>query len=133
PTLTAAENVQMPMFGRRGRGEREERAARLLAEVGLGDRLDARPAVLSGGERQRVAIARALANEPRVLLADEPTGALDSATGAHVLELMKKLRDGYGTTIFMVTNDELAAAAADRRLAMRDGVIRDAALRSASA
>jgi putative ABC transport system ATP-binding protein len=80
-----------------------------------------------------VAIARALANQPRLLLGDEPTGALDSATGAQVLDLLKRLRDGYGMTVLMVTNDELAAAAADRRLALRDGVIRDEELRSASA
>ena len=121
------------MFGRRPRAEREERARALLAEVGLSDRERSRPGTLSGGERQRVAIARALANQPRLLLADEPTGALDSATGAQVLDLLKRLREGYGMTVLMVTNDDLAAAAADRRLALRDGVIRDAALRSASA
>ncbi len=134
PTLNALENVQVPMIGRGiPRAEREERARALLAEVGLSHRERALPGTLSGGERQRVAIARALANRPRLLLADEPTGALDSATGAQVLELVKRLRDGYGMTVLMVTNDEVAAAAADRRLAMRDGVIRDAALRSASA
>ncbi len=133
PTLNSLENVQIPMLGRRPRAEREERARVLLAEVGLSDRERSRPGILSGGERQRVAIARALANQPRLLLADEPTGALDSATGAQVLDLLKRLRDGYGMTVLMVTNDELAAAAADRRLALRDGVIRDAALRSASA
>ena len=131
PTLNSLENVQIPMLGRRPRAEREERARSLLAEVGLSDRERSRPGILSGGERQRVAIARALANQPRLLLADEPTGALDSATGTRVLDLLKRLRDGYGMTVLMVTNDELAAAAADRRLALRDGVIRDAALRSA--
>jgi ABC-type lipoprotein export system ATPase subunit len=133
PTLNALENVQIPMLGRRSRAERHERARALLAEVGLSDRERGRPGTLSGGERQRVAIARALANQPRLLLADEPTGALDSATGGQVLDLLKRLRDGYGMTVLMVTNDELAARAADRRLALRDGVIRDAALRSASA
>ena len=131
-TLNALENVQIPMLGRRSRAERT-RAGALLAEVGLSDRERSRPGTLSGGERQRVAIARALANQPRLLLADEPTGALDSATGAQVLDLLKRLRDGYGMTVLMVTNDELAAGAADRRLALRDGVIRGAALRSASA
>jgi putative ABC transport system ATP-binding protein len=133
PTLTALENVQVPMLGRRPRTERQERARALLAEVGLSDREQSHPGTLSGGERQRVAIARALANQPRLLLADEPTGALDSTTGTQVLDLLKRLRDGYGMTVLMVTNDELAAVAADRRLGLRDGVIRDAALRSASA
>jgi putative ABC transport system ATP-binding protein len=132
PTLNARENVEVPMLGRRPRGERQERARALLAEVGLSEREDSLPGTLSGGERQRVAIARALANQPRLLLADEPTGALDSTTGAQVLDLLKRLRDGYGMTVLMVTNDELAATAADRRLALRDGVIRDGALRSAS-
>jgi putative ABC transport system ATP-binding protein len=132
-TLNALENVQLPLLGRRPRLEREERARALLAEVGLSERERSLPATLSGGERQRVAIARALANQPRLLLADEPTGALDSATGRQVLDLLARLRDGYGMTVLMVTNDELAAGIADRRLALRDGVIRDEALRSASA
>jgi putative ABC transport system ATP-binding protein len=131
PTLNALENVQVPLLGRRLRVEREERARALLAEVGLSERERSLPGTLSGGERQRVAIARALANQPRLLLADEPTGALDSGTGAQVLDLLKRLRDGYGMTVLMVTNDDLAAAAADRTLALRDGVIRDGALRSA--
>jgi putative ABC transport system ATP-binding protein len=123
PTLTASENVQMPMFGRQPRAEREERAEGLLGEVGLAGRSGARPSVLSGGERQRVAIARALANEPRLLLADEPTGALDSATGAQVLALLQALRDRRGMTILLVTNDDTVAAHADRTLHLRDGVI----------
>src|SRR5262249_36832280 len=133
PTLTALENVQIPMLGRRPRVEREGQARALLAVVGLSDRERSRPGTLAGGGRLRGAIVRARANEPRLLLADEPTGSLDSATGAQVLELLKRLREGYGMTVLMVTNDELAAAAADRRLALRDGVIRDAELRSASA
>ena len=124
PTLTARENVEIPMFGRRPRREREARATTLLQEVGLGHRLDARPAVLSGGERQRVAIARALANDPRLLLADEPTGALDSTTGRQVLELLDDLRRKRGTTIVLVTNDDDVAAHAVRRLHLSDGVIR---------
>jgi putative ABC transport system ATP-binding protein len=132
-TLNAVENVQVPMMGRtRSRGAREARARMLLGEVGLSERERSMPSTLSGGERQRVAIARALANEPRLLLADEPTGALDTATGMQVLELVKRLRDDYGTTVLMVTNDDLAAAAADRTLALRDGVIRAAEPLSAS-
>jgi putative ABC transport system ATP-binding protein len=134
PTLNALENVQVPMLGRRrGRQEREARARELLREVGLGERESARPATLSGGERQRVAIARALANEPRLLLADEPTGALDSETGRHVLDLLGALRDRRGMTILLVTNDDDVAARADRTLRLRDGVIRAEALRSAPA
>jgi putative ABC transport system ATP-binding protein len=123
PTLTASENVQVAMFGRRPRHEREARALELLSEVALAHRVHARPGVLSGGERQRVAIARALANEPRLLLADEPTGALDSETGAQVLELLDALRRARGTTIVLVTNDDGVAAHADRLLRLRDGVI----------
>ena len=122
PTLTASENVQVAMFGLRPRKEREERAARLLDEVGLAGRASARPSVLSGGERQRVAIARALANEPRVLLADEPTGALDSAGGAEIIELLRRLHAG-GQTILMVTHDAQVAAAAQRIVRMLDGRI----------
>jgi putative ABC transport system ATP-binding protein len=120
-TLTALENVQVPMLGRRGRRERELRARELLAEVGLAERETSYPPTLSGGERQRVAIARALANEPRLLLADEPTGALDSETGAQILDLLHRLRDEHGTTILLVTNDDGVAAQADRVLRIRDG------------
>jgi len=133
PTLSAAENVQIPLFGKLPRAQRAERAAALLQEVGLGDRLDARPTVLSGGERQRVAIARALANEPLLLLADEPTGALDWDTGVRVIELLQRLRDSRGTTILLVTNDDQVAKLADRVLHLRDGLIRDAELRSVPA
>ena len=122
-TLTALENVQVPMLGRRGRGERERRAVSLLAEVGLEQRAAAYPPTLSGGERQRVAIARALANEPRLLLADEPTGALDTGTGAQILDLLRGLRDEHGTTILLVTNDDAVAAQADRTLRIRDGAL----------
>jgi putative ABC transport system ATP-binding protein len=124
PTLTAGENVQIPMFGRRPRREREARARELLHEVGLENRIDARPVVLSGGERQRVAIARALANDPRLLLADEPTGALDSVTGKQVLDLLDRLRRIRGMTIVLVTNDDNVAAHAERVLRLSDGVIR---------
>jgi putative ABC transport system ATP-binding protein len=133
PTLTASENVQIPMFGRRPRAERAERARLLLEQVGLESRAHARPAVLSGGERQRVAIARALANEPLLLLADEPTGALDSATGKQVLDLLDQARRSRGTTILLVTNDDEVAARAQRTLRLRDGLIRDEAPRPVQA
>ena len=123
PTLTASENVQVPMFGRLARHERVARAEELLGEVGLEGRAQARPSVLSGGERQRVAIARALANRPRVLLADEPTGSLDSANGVQVIRLLQSLRDQHGMTVLMVTNDDTIAAHADRTLRLRDGQI----------
>ena len=123
PTLTAAENVQVAMIGLRPRAERVARSHELLGEVGLQQRAHSLPGVLSGGERQRVAIARALANEPRVLLADEPTGSLDSATGAGVLELLDQVRTARGTTILLVTNDDDVAAHADRILRLRDGLI----------
>jgi putative ABC transport system ATP-binding protein len=120
-TLNAVENVQIPMLGTRPRAERERRAHELLDEVGLGDRVRSYPPTLSGGERQRVSIARALANDPRLLLADEPTGALDSETGAQILDLLRRVRDERGTTILMVTNDDGVAAQAERVLHIRDG------------
>ena len=122
-TLSAIENVQVPMIGRERRAERERRARELLAEVGLSHRVRASASTLSGGERQRVAIARALANRPRLLLADEPTGALDSETGAQILHLLKTLREQRGVTTLLVTNDPDVAASADRILRLRDGRI----------
>jgi ABC-type lipoprotein export system ATPase subunit len=127
PTLTALENVQLPMFGQRlGRADRAGRARELLEEVGLSERRTAYPPTLSGGERQRVAIARALANEPRLLLADEPTGALDSANGDQIVELLQGVRSQRGTTILLVTNDPDVAESADRILRIRDGRIEEA-------
>jgi putative ABC transport system ATP-binding protein len=124
PVLSAAENVQVPMLGRGpGRAERVERAQELLGEVGLGGRAEAFPPTLSGGERQRVAIARALANGPRLLLADEPTGALDSETGDQIVALLRRLRETRGMTILLVTNDASVAARADRVLELRDGLL----------
>jgi len=123
-TLSAVENVQIPMLGMRPRADRERRARELLVEVGLGERVRSYPPTLSGGERQRVAIARALANDPRVLLADEPTGALDTDTGTQILELIRRVRDERGATILMVTNDDAVAGQADRVLQIRDGVLR---------
>ena len=124
-TLNALENVQIPMLGMRARAAREQRAHDLLEEVGLGDRIRSYPPTLSGGERQRVAIARALANEPRLLLADEPTGALDSETGAQIMDVLRRVRDEHGTTILLVTNDHDVAAQADRVLQIRDGLLID--------
>lgn len=122
PTLSALDNVQIPMIGRTSsRAERQARARSLLDEVGLERRVDARPSVLSGGERQRVAIARALANDPRLLLADEPTGSLDSETSAQVLRLLGRLREEHGMTILLVTNDHAVAAESDRILRLLDG------------
>ena len=126
-TLTALENVQVPMLGRAGRADRERRARELLAEVGLAERATSYPPTLSGGERQRVALARALANDPQLLLADEPTGALDSETGAQMLQLLRRLRDERGTTVLLVTNDDEVAARADRILRIRDGSLLAAA------
>ena len=121
-TLNALENVQVPMLGGpRSRTERERRAHELLDEVGLGARASSYPPTLSGGERQRVAIARALANDPQLLLADEPTGSLDSETGAQILALLRRVRDEYATTTLMVTNDDAVADQADRVLQIRDG------------
>jgi ABC-type lipoprotein export system ATPase subunit len=138
PTLNAVENVQLPMMGRGlGRGEREERALALLEDCAISHRAKASPTTLSGGERQRVAIARALANGPPLLLADEPTGALDSATGGQIVELLLSLRERRGTSILLVTNDDSVAELADRTLRIRDGrveagdAIRAAAPRSA--
>jgi putative ABC transport system ATP-binding protein len=125
------------MFGHElPRSGRVKRAQLLLEEVVLSHRAAAYPPTLSGGERQRVAIARALANEPQLLLADEPTGALDSATGRQIVELLQSVRAQRGTTVLLVTNDPDVAAAADRILRIRDGRIEDptpaAAPRSAS-
>jgi putative ABC transport system ATP-binding protein len=123
-TLTALENVQVPMFGRgRSRAAREEQAAALLGEVGLAERLRSHPATLSGGERQRVALARALSNGPRLLLADEPTGSLDSATGAQIVDLIRRIRDERRMTVLLVTNDDAVAAGADRTLRLVDGCV----------
>jgi putative ABC transport system ATP-binding protein len=130
PTLTASENVQLAMFGHElGRAARVERARELLAEVGLSQRAGSYPPTLSGGERQRVAIARALANEPRLLLADEPTGALDSENGDQIVALLQGVRAQRGTTVLLVTNDPDVAATADRILRIRDGRVEEAAIR----
>jgi ABC-type lipoprotein export system ATPase subunit len=122
PALTVRQNVELPMVAAHvHRRERAERAVGLLADVGLADRSDDLPSDLSGGERQRVAIARALANHPRLVLADEPTGALDSVASHNVWELLSKLRDRFGTTIIAASHDTTLAEHADRSLRMLDG------------
>ena len=123
-TLTAKENIMLPMiFQGIPEKERHRRAAELLALVDLQDRMDHRPGQLSGGQQQRVAIARALAVQPSVILADEPTGNLDSKSGGSVMDFLKKLHREKGTTIVMVTHDEQIAKNADRIEYLRDGAI----------
>ncbi|MDW3850427.1 ABC transporter ATP-binding protein [Micromonospora sp. BRA006-A] len=126
---SAVDNVALPLVYRGvGARQRRERAAAMLGRVGLGHRLHHRPNQLSGGEQQRVAIARALVTEPAVLLADEPTGNLDSATGEAVLELLEQLNAESGVALVMVTHDQEVAARAHRRIAVRDGLIRSDSL-----
>lgn len=121
PTLTALENVELPMlFSGVSREARRARARGLLEKVGLGERLHHKPSELSGGEQQRVAIARALANDPQIILADEPTGNLDSESGRQILELLKQL-SAEGKTILLVTHNPEAAAYAQRIIKLRDG------------
>jgi putative ABC transport system ATP-binding protein len=127
PTLTAQQNVEValaPMGGRAA--ERRERARELLARVGLEHRLGNLPSQLSGGEQQRVAIARALANRPRVVLADEPTGNLDSATGEQIVGLLRALSAEEGLSVMLITHDASIARAAPRVVHMRDGRILEA-------
>ena len=124
PTLTARENVEVPMRGQPiGARARHRRARELLGLVGLAERMNHLPNQLSGGERQRVAIARSLANEPALILADEPTGDLDSQSGAEVIALMAQLNHELGTTIIVVTHDPAVARQTNRVLVMRDGNI----------
>jgi len=126
PSLNAIENVQVPMLGGAVHpNHREEKARALLLELGLEHRLQQYPTQLSAGERQRVAIARALVNEPQVLLADEPTGNLDSVNSAKILEILAQIQQRHGTTLVMVTHDLNIAATAHRHIAMKDGQICD--------
>lgn len=123
PKLTALDNVALPLlYGGVKKAERQERARAALETVGLADRLDHRPDQLSGGQCQRVAIARAIVGKPRLLLADEPTGALDSASGAQVMELFQQLHDS-GSTIIMITHDPGIAHHADTIMTIKDGVL----------
>lgn len=129
PTLTALENVQVPLIeDRLSSAERRARATELLERVGLGERLKNLPTTLSGGERQRVAIARALVNRPRILIADEPTGAVDSANSRRIMDLLKELCRETGMTLIVVTHDPQVAEQADRVIRVLDGrVVTDAA------
>ncbi len=129
PNLTALENVQLPMFGAgRSDAARVARAAELLALVGLSARSGHLPAELSIGQRQRVAIARALANEPALVLADEPTGSLDSRSGGEVMDLLGELHSVHGTTLVVVTHDAAVAARGQRTIRLLDGrVVEDTA------
>lgn len=123
PSLLAIENIMLPMtFQNVPETKRKEKAKMLLTRVGLGHRMDHKPNQLSGGEKQRVAIARALANEPELILADEPTGNLDSKTGKSIMELFKELHK-QGTTIIMVTHEKVIADYAERIIHIKDGKV----------
>ena len=124
PFLKVSTNIEVPsMFVRTTSKDRHAKARQLADQVGLGDRLGHLPKELSGGQMQRAAIARALLNNPKVLLADEPTGNLDSTNSASILELFESIRREYGTTIIVVTHDAAIAARADREIGMRDGAV----------
>lgn len=124
PFLKVGTNLELPgMFARMNRAERHERSSELARAVGIGDRTKHLPRELSGGQMQRAAIARALLNKPKLLLADEPTGNLDSANGAAIIELFETIRKEFGTTIIVVTHDKAIAAHADREIVLKDGEI----------
>lgn len=124
PEFTALENIMLPaLIARRDKAEAEREAAELLRMMGLAQRATHKPAALSGGEQQRVAIARALVNRPSLLLADEPSGNLDSKNREEIHALFFRLRDELGQTTVIVTHDDSLASMADRKIAMRDGVI----------
>ncbi|MEO3874176.1 ABC transporter ATP-binding protein [Nonomuraea sp. B12E4] len=124
PELTAAENVALPLlFDRHGRQESLRSARSLLDRLGVADCADQRPAELSGGQTQRIAVARALVTGPRVLFADEPTGALDSLAGERVMDALVRAARADGTTVMIVTHDNRVAAFADREIALRDGTV----------
>jgi putative ABC transport system ATP-binding protein len=134
PHMTAGRNVEVAMFGtHRSARERAHRAATLLDELGLAHAVDRAPSRLSGGERERVAIARAIANDPHVLLADEPTGSLDPEAAETVLDRLDRLRREHGTTLVMVTHDPNVADRADRHLRLTDGRLEPAPSNTATA
>ncbi len=127
PTLTAVENVELPMvFKGVGKEKRRKRALELLEMVGVGKKAHMKPSELSGGEQQRVAIARALANDPPILLCDEPTGNLDTKSGKVVMDIIKRLNEERGVTVVLVTHDPSLAPYGDRVIRLRDGRIVDA-------
>jgi putative ABC transport system ATP-binding protein len=127
PRLTALENVALPlMFTGVSELARLERATELLSQIGLAERLEHRPTQLSGGEQQRVAIARALVGQPAIILADEPTGNIDSTTGVEIMSLLRNLNRDQGVTLMLVTHDLEAAAFADRVIQLRDGCLAEA-------
>ena len=126
PTMTAIQNVEFPLiFARVDAAERQRRAQRLLELVGLGDRLHHKPTELSGGQQQRVAIARALVNDPPIVLADEPTGNLDTRSGGEVIDILHNLNQSEGRTIIMVTHDPSLLAVTTTQIRIRDGQILD--------
>lgn len=131
PTLSARENVELPMqFRRTPRRQQQERALGLLERVGLKDRADHKPAELSGGEQQRVSIARALANEPTLVLLDEPTGDLDTVTGKEIMALLRDLNAREKVTMVVATHDPVVAEASSRIIRLRDGKVEDNSLNS---
>jgi putative ABC transport system ATP-binding protein len=123
PTMTAQENVEIPLYVGKHPGRASERARELLAMVGLSGRLDHKPSQLSGGEQQRVAIARAMSGSPKIIIADEPTGNLDSKNSENILDLIEDLRKKLGTTFLIATHDTSVAARAERRLRIVDGLL----------
>jgi len=132
PTLTAVENVEIALIGRGiPASARRSRAIKAIERVGLMGRLDHLPNAMSGGERQRVAIARAMVNSPRLLLADEPTGNLDSTNAAHIMDLLFGLQDDTGMTLVMITHDEDLAARCNRCIRIKDGAIVEDRVRAA--
>lgn len=124
PRTSALENVETPMiYAGIGKRERRERALTLLETFGLADRVDHLPTQLSGGEQQRVAIARALANHPKILLADEPTGNLDTATGEEVMDILERLNQSANVTVIVITHESAVAVRTQRQLNLQDGIL----------
>jgi putative ABC transport system ATP-binding protein len=121
--ITALANVELPMHYAGGNGERKQKAIDALSSVGLGDRINHRPTEMSGGQQQRVAIARSLVNNPAIIMADEPTGNLDSKAGKEIMDLLLKLNQDKGTTLIIVTHDPTIAAQTQRVIRLKDGML----------